>query len=453
PFRQWKGLDSKFKIGAWVDAKQRDFLARRFDFTYASGVPLPTGRDNPLNLDTIGGGISAANGGTAPFFLVDRLREQDNYRAWSRNLAGYALLELPFVSWFKLTGGLRLESNVIDVTPYDLYNPDVASDLGGAHLVDLDWLPAAALIFSPALPEGAGDFNIRLGGSKTLARPEFRELAPFQFRDYVGGFSKQGFPDLKSTKIWNADLRFEWFPRKNEVVALSVFFKQFTDPIEAVVGASDNPTASWANAQGALNGGFEFEFRKSLDFLAPKDKTEARDVLRDLSLGANFAYIYSRVQLGPPCYLPGQSSDLPGAVEQENCRPEYQVSTSRVRPLQGQSPWIINAYIDYDNDDSGTNVRLMYNAFGPYISQVQGLGLPDTYQQPMHQVDLTASQRLLAYKRNEWGDLRNQLLLNFEIENMINTRDRQTLGRGIDGPIAYQTRDGVSIKLGLTWKY
>ncbi|MCA9685077.1 MAG: carboxypeptidase regulatory-like domain-containing protein, partial [Myxococcales bacterium] len=292
PFRQWKGLDSKFKIGAWVDAKQRDFLARRFDFTYASGVPLPTGRDNPLNLDTIGGGISAANGGTAPFFLVDRLREQDNYRAWSRNLAGYALLELPFVSWFKLTGGLRLESNVIDVTPYDLYNPDVASDLGGAHLVDLDWLPAAALIFSPALPEGAGDFNIRLGGSKTLARPEFRELAPFQFRDYVGGFSKQGFPDLKSTKIWNADLRFEWFPRKSEVVALSVFFKQFTDPIEAVVGASDNPTASWANAQGALNGGFEFEFRKSLDFLAPKDKTEARDVLRDLSLGANFAYIY-----------------------------------------------------------------------------------------------------------------------------------------------------------------
>ncbi|MCA9685590.1 MAG: hypothetical protein KC457_25655, partial [Myxococcales bacterium] len=76
-----------------------------------------------------------------------------------------------------------------------------------------------------------------------------------------------------------------------------------------------------------------------------------------------------------------------------------------------------------------------------------------TYQQPMHQVDLTASQRLLAYKRNEWGDLRNQLLLNFEIENMINTRDRQTLGRGVDGPIAYQTRDGVSIKLGLTWKY
>jgi hypothetical protein len=452
PFRQWKGLDSKIKAGAWVDAKQRNFVARRFDYTYASGLEntIPIGRDNPLDASTIGGGDSASAGGTEVFTLVDRLREQDSYRAFSRNIAGYLMMDLPFVNWFRVSGGARVESNIISVTPYDLYNPDEPSDLGSSRLVELDWLPAATMIFSPQLPEKAGSMNIRLGATKTLARPEFRELAPFQFRDYIGGFSKQGYSELVSTKIWNADLRLEWFPRQSEVIAVSGFFKQFKNPIEEVVGASDNPTASWANAKGALNGGVEFEFRKALDFLAPKSNEKARDTLRDLSIGANFAYIYSRVSLGPPCRLPGSepSANLPDSVELEGCRVEYQVSTSRTRPLQGQSPWIVNAYIDYDNADSGTSVRLMYNAFGPYIAQVQGLGLPDMYQRPMHMVDVTASQRLFAYKRNAWGDMRHQLLLTLQVENLLNTVNMRSIG-----PTTYRTRDGVDIQIGLTWKY
>jgi hypothetical protein len=450
PFRQWRGLDTKIKAGAWVDAKQRNFVARRFDYSYASGLEgtIPQGRDNPINDDTIGGGVGANNGGTEVFMLNDRLRAQDSYRAFSRNISGYLMMDLPFVNWFKVSGGTRLESNIIAVTPYDLYDPTNPSDLGRSRLVELDWLPAASLIFSPKLPEKRGDLNIRLGATKTVARPEFRELAPFQFRDYIGGFSKQGYSELVSTKVWNADLRIEWFPRKSEVVAISGFFKQFKDPIEEVVGASDNPTASWANAQGAYNGGFELELRKALDFMAPKDKKQARDVLRDFSVGANFAYIYSRVELGPPCHLPGDNPMQPGSIPLENCRPEYQVSTNRERPLQGQSPWIINAYVDYENDEIGTNVRLMYNAFGPYIFQVQGLGLPDVYQQPIHMVDIIASQRLLAFRRNEWGDLRNQLLLTFEVENVLNAVEMRNIG-----PTTYRTRDGIDIKLGLTWKY
>ena len=458
PFRQWKGLDSKVKAGVWIDAKQRNFGARRYAFNYATGLEgdIPIGTDNPINDDTIGGGVSATNGGTAPFMLIDNLREQDSYRAWSRNVSGYLMLDLPFVSWFKVTGGARVESNVIDVTPYNLYAPEEVSDLGGARLQETDWLPAASLIFSPALPEGKGDMNIRLGGSRTLARPEFRELAPFQFRDYVGGFSKQGFPDLVSTKIWNADLRLEWFPRTAEVLAISAFFKQFTNPIEQVIGGSDNPTASWANVAGALNGGVELEVRKALDFLAPKDKKKARKALRDLSIGANFAYIYSRVELGTPCYNPDVYDSapawLPEAVAVEGCRDEYQISTSRSRPLQGQSPWIANAYIDYDNDDIGTAVRVLYNAFGPYIAQVQGFGLPDVYRAPMHMLDLTFSQRLLSYQTNDWGDRRNQLLLNIEMENLLNAVELETLANDRNGPIFQREADGLTFKIGLTYK-
>jgi hypothetical protein len=453
PFRQWRGLDAKIAVGAWVDAKQREFSAPRYDFNYATGVPVPTGRNNPINTDTIGGNTSAANGGARPFTLWDRTRAQDAYDAWSRNLSGYAMLDLPFVNWFKISGGLRVESNVISVTPIDRFAVPGEDPFPTSLVQDLDWLPSGALIFSPPMPERGGDFNIRLGGSRTVARPEFRELAPFAFRDYVGGFTKQGFSELRSTKVWNADLRFEWFPRSSEVVAVSAFFKQFDDPIEEVVAATTNPSASYANADGAINGGVELEFRKALDFMAPKHAKRTRDILRDISVGANFAYIYSRVQLGPPCHVPGEMAMLEGSIPVEGCRAEYQVSTNRVRPLQGQSPWIVNAFIDYDNAEFGTNARIMYNAFGPYISQVSGLGLPDIHQQPMHMLDFTGSQRLLSYRRNEWGDLRNQLLVTLEVENIVNTRNFRTQGPKPSDAMAYSTRDGVSVMVGLEWRY
>jgi hypothetical protein len=458
PFQQWKGLDARVKVGAWIDAKQRDFSARRYYFDVAQGLEgaIPDGRDNVINALTIGGGVGAPQGGTRPFTLVEGTRAQDNYSAWQRVVAGYAMLDLPFVNWFKISGGARFESNVINVRPVDIYALPGAEPnplLAPAHIVDFDVLPAASLIFSPPLPEGAGDFNIRLTGARTVARPEFRELAPFEFRDYVGGFDKQGFNKLRSTKIWNADLRFEWFPRTNEVVALSGFFKQFTDPIEEVAAARATPKSSFANAEGALNGGVEFEVRKAIDFLAPKRAKQARKVLRDISVGANFAYIYSRVDLYPKCYNPNSQEPVPGSVPRDDCRPEYEVSTNRSRPLQGQSPWIVNAYIDYDNSDIGTNVRLLYNAFGPYIRQVSAFGLPDIYQQPRHLLDLVASQRLFAYQRNNWGDLRNELLLTAEVENLLNAVDLQTQTLGGTSYTTYRTLHGTTFKLGLTWRY
>ncbi|NJK31057.1 MAG: hypothetical protein HC927_00845 [Deltaproteobacteria bacterium] len=455
PFKQWKGLESKVKIGTWLEGKQRTFSTRRYFFNRANGLDsaIPEGRGDIINADTIGGGVSASAGGTQPFVLFEGTRAQDNYEAYQQIIAGYALLELPFVNWFKLTGGARIESSVIQVTPIDIYaqpgdEPNPA--LVPARLVDLDVLPSASLIFSPQLPEKAGDMNIRMTGTRTLARPEFRELAPFEFRDYVGGFDKQGNPLLTSTRIWNADLRVEWFPRKAEVVAISGFAKWFDDPIEEVVAARIPPKSSFANAKKAVNYGVEFEFRKALDFLAPKPKKQARAVLRDFSIGANFAYIYSRVYLYPPCYPPG-AEPQEGKVELENCRPEFDVATSRVRPLQGQSPWVVNAFIDYDNSEIGTNVRLMYNSFGPRIEAVSAYGLPDIYQQPMHMIDVTASQRLLAYRRNDFGDLRNELSINLEITNLLNTPEHMT--QGDEKFTTYRTRDGMSMMISLQWKY
>lgn len=465
PFKQWKGLDARFKTGVWLEGKQRQFDTHRYYFQRVSGLEdaIPYGRGNVLVNSTIGGGVSPANGGTEPFTLVEATRKQDNYLAWQRVISGYAQLDLPFVRWFKISGGARLESSIISVEPIDIYaQPGAAPDpdLVAARVVDLDVLPSAALIFSPQLPKGRGDLNVRMTGTRTIGRPEFRELAPFEFRDYVGGFDVQGYAKLVSTHIWNGDLRVEWFPRKSEVLAVSGFFKYFEDPIEQVIGSRIPFKSSFANARAGIVGGVELEARKSLDFLAPKAADEARQTLRDFSVGFNFAYIYSRAFLDSPCYLtgteppvdPSTGEPYPGFVERDDCRPEFQATTSLRRPMQGVSPWIVNAYVDYANDDTGTNLRLMYNAFGPRIEGVSGLGLPDLYLQPMHMLDFVGSQRLFAYKRNALGDLRNELSLTFEVSNMLNTIELVSQGRSRND-IFYRTRDGAFINIGLQWRY
>jgi hypothetical protein len=449
PFKQWKGLDGKVKAGAWVDAKQRGFSARRYYFSAAgfNGL-IPEGRGNIINDSTIGGGVPIAQGGTQPFTLIEGTRAQDNYDAWSRNLAGYALLDLPFVRWFKISGGARVESNVIDVNPFDIYavagaEPDPT--LVQSRLVDLDVLPALSLIFSPQLKEGRGDLNVRLSGSQTVARPEFRELTPFVFRDYVAGFDKIGNQYLTSSNIWNGDVRIEWFPRKNEVLAFSGFVKYMQNPIEVLT--SQSYALTWQNSDWALNAGGEFELRKSIDFLAPKANERARQILRDFSIGGNVAGIYSNVQL-TPCRLPG--NEEAGYVVDPNCREEFQPVNGQVnRPLQGQAPWIANAFLDYDNREVGTNVRVLYNGVGPSLYAVGAASLPNIYARRMHQLDLVVSQRLLSYIRNDFGDLRNELSLTLEVSNILNTRRQLDQGDGL----VRTTRDGVDFWVGLQWQY
>lgn len=412
PFEQWKKLKSRVKTGVWVEGKQREFSARRFAYNPVSGLELPRGTGNILNPDTIGGG---SPNGTEPFFLNETTRAQDNYRADQELYAAYAMLDLPIVRWFKLSGGLRFESSDIAVDPFDPY--DTGVELERAEVKDRDALPVASMIFSPR-----SDMNIRVGGTRTLARPEFRELAPFEFQDFVGGFAVVGNPALVSTKIWNGDLRWEWFPSASEVVAISVFYKDFDKPIERVVQPRVNGLASYANAEGATNVGAEFEVRKSLEFMG--------DSLTGFSLGANFAYIYSRVRLAEQC----------DAALDPTCDPMLDVSTSRVRPLQGQSPYVVNAYLDYTNDDSGTSGRLMYNSFGRRIDQVSGFGFGDIYEESIHRFDFVVGQEIF-----------DEFVMSFAVENILNWPLRYT--QGPDRAIQRMAWPGATIKLGASYKF
>jgi TonB-dependent receptor len=415
PFKQWGSLESRAKAGAWVEGKQRTFTVRRFMYQQDDVSMVPNGTGNVIHRNNIGGGD-----GSGAFFLQEGTRPEDNYEATQEIFAGYGMLELPFVRWFKIAGGTRFEASYIQVNPYDPFarnRDDAPAQSNGASLDDLRWLPSVSLIFSPTDKQ-----NIRLVGSRTLARPEFRELAPFVFTDFVGGANVQGNPNLVTTNVWNADLRWEWFPSSSEVVALSGFYKRFERPIEQIrVQAGSTQISSFNNARAADLGGAEIEGRKTLEFISNK--------LRHLSIGANFAYMVSRVSLGPKCDVALDESCADGRGE---------VSTNRERALQDQSPFVVNAYLGYDNEDIGTHARVLYNVAGRRIAEVGGAGLPDIYQEPRHDLAVVFGQRL--YKG---------LGLTLTVQNILNAPVYRTQSH----KVVYRYHDGAEVTLSLGYRF
>jgi TonB-dependent receptor len=414
PFQQWSKLDAKVKGGAWVEAKQRTFTVRRFQFQQDDVSRVPSGVGNVINDGTIGGGD-----GSNAFFLQEGTRATDNYEATQEIFAGYLMTELPFVRWLKVAGGTRFEASTMNVNPYDPFGGELGMpNEDRTSLTDLDWLPSGSLIFSPTAKQ-----NIRLVGTRTLARPEFRELAPFVFTDFVGGADVQGNPELRTTNITNADLRWEWFPSANEVVAVSGFYKHFDGPIERIrVQAGSTQISSFNNADAAHNAGGELEARKNLGFVSKR--------IRDVSIGASFAYIFSRVSLGPKCDVALDPSCI------DNGRAE--VSTNRVRPLQDQSPYVVNTYLAYDNDRVGTSGRVLYNVEGPRIAEVGGAGLPDIYQEPRHDLQFVFGQRI-----------HEGLELSFSVGNMLDAPVYWTQ----QSRVVRRYYEGVDFNLGLTYRY
>jgi TonB-dependent receptor len=257
--------------------------------------------------------------------------------------------------WLRVVLGARIEaaSQVLDT-----FDPTTAPRQ--VELSKVDLLPSAGLVFKTTERS-----NLRMSVTRTVARPQLRELAPFSFTDYFGAREIQGNPDLDRTTITNADLRFELFPTLAEVAAISVFYKDFDKPIEQIIKPSNRGIISYQNAKGAQNAGIELELRKNLGFAHP--------ALAGLGLLGNVTLVQSRVALDET---------------------QTGIQTNDVRPLAGQSPYVVNAGLDYTNEASGTRARILYNVFGRRIAQVGSLDLPDVYEQPRHQLDVTVAQRV-----------------------------------------------------------
>jgi TonB dependent receptor/Carboxypeptidase regulatory-like domain/TonB-dependent Receptor Plug Domain len=394
PLIRSEAHDTKLKVGTLVTSRRRDFEARRFQLvpprepgflyqqlsfcpgdTYSGGCPNYLFRPELIRPD----GLT----------LNEFTQDSDRYKTGLDVYAAYAMLDAKLLPKLRAVGGFRGEITFQEFVSSDPFDSTVAPV--SSHVYKTDWLPALSVVY-----EVTPKTNARFGVSQTLARPQLRELAQVPSTTSAGDYSVQGNPGLQNTKITNVDLRYEYFPTLREVLAVSVFYKHFTNPIEEVIiGPSQ---IGFNNATKADLVGAEVEGRKSLDSLAA--------ALRDFTVIANFALVQSQVKLGN----------------------RKGISTTDNRPLANQAPYVINLSLDYSNQARGIDVRLLYNVFGPRIAILGSNGLPDIYENPRNSLDLSAAKKL-----GKHVDIKLQVLNMLASPVVFGYRNQQGYRQSADG--------------------
>lgn len=372
-YKGW--LTGLVQVGYRGTLRSRDFQARRFRYVPVRAQTLdffePT---NQL--------LRAQNIRPDGFVVREITRATDRYDATMDVHAGYLLADVALGKRWRLVSGARIEDAAIDVITLDPLTPNARPI--GARLNNRDLLPAFNLIY-----QWTGRQNLRMAYSRTLNRPDFRELSPFEFTNVVGGFSTVGNPELRRALIDNLDVRWEWFPGGRELVAVSFFYKRFQDPIEQVY----RPTASelrqsFLNVEGARNQGFEFEARKMLGFIHPH--------LRQLAVSANFTTVSSQV------------------IIPVNRFPQL---TSRARPLMGQSRFVGNFIGEWARPKWRSSARFYVHTASRRLSDVGTFQLPDVYQERNTFLDLVYQFDVM--EGGKWS-------LRFTAENLSDNHYRWT---------------------------
>lgn len=383
------------KFGLWMNGSQRRFDARRFRNQYDGSDPtaLALPPDQLFAAERFGNEIS---------FREETLAA-DAYDGSLLVLAGYGLADWAPLAWLRLQGGLRFEHAQQRLVPGSPFSISGAPP-NGTERIDSDPLPALNTTV-----QLSDEMNLRLAYSSTIARPRFRELAPFLWFDFNRRRSQSGNPALQATRLHNADLRWEWFFARDSLVSASTFFKYFERPIETSIVSVSDGAVSFANARSAQLVGGELEATVSLSLL--------HESLRELYLHGNAAFVWSRVQI---------DSARAGAL------------SSTQRALQGQSPVVANVTLGWQHESTGTEIAALYNVYGDRIAEVGFLGLPDVTEKAFHRFDLTASQRLPL-----------NLLLKLSVLNVFDQSIQL-----VTGPVTVlRYKPGVTAALRIEWQY
>lgn len=350
-----EGKELELKSGFFAESKKRQFDARNLGYVRANSSLFNIG-SLPIDQIFAPTNINSTNG----VKLDEQTNPSDSYTASNNLFAAYIQGGYALGTKFNLVAGVRAENNSQKLNSFDMtgktpinYNNTVTNIL-----------PSFNLTYNFSAKS-----LLRLAYGQTINRPEFREVAPFAFYDFVNNRNISGNPSLKNATIQNFDFRYEQYPTPSEVYSIAAFYKQFTNPIEVVFASGSNPELNFANAASAYSLGLEAEIRKNLNALEPSS------FLGKSSLVFNGAYIVSKVKLGANS----------GANQSDN------------RPLQGQSPYILNASYNYNDTKNGLQVNLSYNIIGKRIYAVgnnYGYNYPDWYEMPRNIIDLTFSKRL-----------------------------------------------------------
>jgi hypothetical protein len=346
----------KVKFGALAEGKRRHYDIKFFVAELERGS-----RAFELMILPIDSIFMPQNFGPGKFVMSRLDNPRDKYSAEQTLYAGYLMLDIPFTvldNRFRFVGGARLENSeqlVNTISPFVTNEPYVA------RLKKVDVLPS--LNFTYIITD---NINLRLAYSQSVNRPEFRELASFYFYDYSIYEGTYGNPLLQRALSKNYDVRFEVFPNVGELVALSYFNKNISGAIEQQLIISSNPERTWFNSPNGRNYGWEFEVRKSLDFLG--------GYFANFSITGNYTRIISAIEY--PVYF--------GATE------------FAVREMQGQSPYMINLSLLFREPTFGTTFNILYNEFGRRLDAVADVREQDVLEEARGVVDASVTQPVLS---------------------------------------------------------
>lgn len=254
---------------------------------------------------------------------------------------------------------------------------------------ELDLFPSANFIY-----EVNQKSNVRLSYSRTTARPSFRELSVVQIPDLLTGIIFLGNINLQPSYINNFDLRYEFFGEKAQMFAVSGFYKRFRDPIEIVAFSDVAPNQfTPRNSNEATVVGIEFEGRKNFRFIS--------EALSDLSLNVNVSLIQSEIEMAKG---PGQEFES----RQQFARDGQVIDDTR--ELQGQSPFLVNIGLNYNNTNLGLETGMFYNVQGKTL-EVVGFGRnPDVFTQPFNNLNFNFSKTFGQDQRSK---------LSLKIDNIL----------------------------------
>lgn len=412
PFKLGKFKQS-FKAGGSTLIRVRDFKSRIFRYEPSSIFQFNT----QLIYLPYNQLLAPANMSMQGLKILDFTNNQDKYFGVSVLNGAFAMFDNKLSEQLRLVWGVRAENFQQFLTTKDVTAKRVV-----VNTEKWDILPSFNLAFSISPKH-----TIRLAGSQTVARPEFREIAPFSFFDYEVNYAVDGNPDLKRSSILNGDFRYEYYPKAGEGITLGAFYKTFINPIELRLNPSsvlDRRNYKFYNAQDAVTIGAELEIRKNLISMF--------DDNAQLSTFLNVTYINSTVTLA--------STTGGGQIVSSN------------RPLQGQSPYLINMGLQFDNSTKGISGSILYNRIGQRLNLVglNELGFPDVYERPRDQLDIQLSKKIFAGKgelKLTWSDLLNSYYYFYE-----NVNKPISFQLGTDR-LFYAFRPGSTLTFGFTYDF
>ena len=352
-------FEPDLQVGAYGEYRSREYQTRNFIYNWnVSDNNMPSDfrhSDIPTLLS------SEANMGYDKLYLLEEKQMRNNYRGHNTLGAGYLALSLPFGK-LGIHAGVRFEHNDMELISN---SRDYEKSESSRHYKTDDVFPSLNTTYKIN-----DQHQVRLSYGRSINRPEFREVSSSVYYDFDLASNVQGNTELKNCYVDNLDLRYEWYPSRGELISLAVFYKHFDSPIEwtyTVAGGTDL-IYSYKNAKSANNYGVELDIRKNLGFIG----------LKDFSWSFNGALIKSKVQFEK------------GAKEED-------------RPMQGQSPYLINTGIFYKNEPLKMDIALLYNRIGKRIIGVgrsegstgddSNSRVPHSYEMPRNTIDLSLAKK------------------------------------------------------------